>query len=66
MTRTRASIYLDAASNGSESWTVLSSGRPFGVAEVHDLFLSVFGDDPGATARLSPITGVGLFEDPWN
>ena len=46
-------------------WIVASSGLPFNIDMVHDLFLSVFADDPGATHRLSPLSGSDLFQTPW-
>jgi hypothetical protein len=51
---------------GSILWQVTSMGKPFDDDLVHDLFLSVFGDDPMATARLSPLSGFDAFETPWS
>ena len=46
-------------------WQVVSLGRQLDAGLVQDLFLSVFGDDPMATARLSPLSGFDGFETPW-
>lgn len=52
--QTRATIYLVASSSGRHMrWTVAATGTPFTERMVGDLFLSVFGDDPAATMRLS-------------
>jgi hypothetical protein len=42
---------------------VVSLNRQLAGGLVQDLFLSVFGDNPMATAQLSPLFG---FEMPWN
>jgi hypothetical protein len=47
-------------------WLVASRATEFTTDLVHDLFLSVFGDDPLATFRLSPLAGAELFETPWS
>ena len=47
-------------------WLVASRTAEFTTDLVHDLFLSVFGDDPLATFRLSPLAGAELFETPWS
>ena len=47
-------------------WQVASLGTWFDEDLVHNLFLSVFGDDPIATARLSPLSGIDAFETPWS
>jgi hypothetical protein len=51
---------------GEIHWQVVSLNRRLDEGLVHDLFLSVFGDDPMATARLSPLSGFDGFETPWN
>jgi len=63
---TRATMYLVPVTNGGRvGWQVAASGRPFDADVVHDLFLSVFADDPGATSRLSPLSGSSYFQTPW-
>jgi hypothetical protein len=63
---TRACIRLVSAIAGSQMrWFFASQGAEFTADIVHDLFLSVFGDDPLATFRLSPMAGAELFETPW-
>lgn len=47
-------------------WQVASLGIWFDEDLVHNLFLSVFADDPIATARLSPLSGLDTFETPWS
>ena len=51
---------------GTVRWQVASLGTWFDEDLVHNLFLSVFGDDPIATARLSPLSGIDAFETPWS
>jgi hypothetical protein len=64
--RSRVSMYLiPSHADGHITWIVASSGRAFDGEMVQDLFLSVFADDPGATHRLSPLSGADLFETPW-
>jgi hypothetical protein len=46
-------------------WQVAPLGVWFDEELVHNLFLSVFGDDPFATALLSPLSGIDAFETPW-
>lgn len=65
--RTRAYIYLEPVRTGERMrWHVGDTGPEFTPALVHDLFLSVFADDPAATQRLSPVSGMDLFQVPWN
>jgi hypothetical protein len=53
--QTRATIYLVPAVHGGRlRWIVARTGRDFTPHVVDDLLLSVFGDDPAATVRLSP------------
>ncbi len=53
--QTRAIIYLVPAIDGRRlRWIVPPTGREWTAGVVHDLLLSVFGDDPAATTRLSP------------
>jgi hypothetical protein len=47
-------------------WQVVSLDRQLDAGLIQDLFLSVFGDDPMATARLSPLSGFDAFETPWS
>ncbi|HVC80600.1 MAG TPA: hypothetical protein VNL35_08905 [Chloroflexota bacterium] len=47
-------------------WQVASLGTWFDEDLVRNLFLSVFADDPIATARLSPLSGSDAFETPWS
>jgi hypothetical protein len=52
---TRAIIHLTPReTDGTVCWIVRGTGAAFTGESVHDLFLSVFGDEPGATARLLP------------
>ena len=63
---TRATMYLvPIVQGGRVGLQVAASGKPFDVDVVHDLFLSVFADDPGATSRLSPLSGSSYFQTPW-
>lgn len=63
---TRATMYLvPVQKRGRVAWQVAASGRPFDPGVVHDLFLSIFADDPTATSRLSPLSGGGYFQTPW-
>jgi hypothetical protein len=65
--RTRATMYLVPATKRSRIiWQVAASGQPFDPDVVHDLFLSVFADDPSATSRLSPMSGSTYFQTPWD
>jgi hypothetical protein len=65
--QTRLFGYLEPISSEERTlWRVGHSGPEFTPEVVHDLFLSVFGDDPAATQRLSPISGMDLFQIPWN
>jgi DNA-binding phage protein len=64
--RSRLAIYVvPDGEHGRVRWRVATTGRPFTSALVHDLFLSVFGDDPEATLRLSPLSGQDLFQGIW-
>jgi hypothetical protein len=64
---TRGRIRLVPRINGYKlRWLVASRATEFTPDLVHDLFLSVFGDDPLATFRLSPLAGAELFETPWS
>jgi hypothetical protein len=47
-------------------WQVAPLGVRFDEDLVRNLFLSVFGDDPVATALLSPLCGIDTFESPWS
>ena len=47
-------------------WQIASLGIGFDEDLVHTLFLSVFADDPIATALLSPLSGIDAFETPWS
>lgn len=65
--RSRLSMYLaPTEADGQVRWFVPDSDREFTSDLVHDLFLSVFTDDPSATRRLSPLSGSDLFETPWS
>jgi hypothetical protein len=65
--QSRAFIYLmPALEKGRPVWRIEAAEMPFGVDMVHDLFLSVFGDDPVATLHLSPLGGHDLFHLPWS
>jgi hypothetical protein len=64
---TRASMYLVPLEKRKQLlWQVAASGQSFDARVVRDLFLSIFADDPGATKRLSPISGAGYFQTPWD
>lgn len=64
---TRATMYLVPMETRSRVvWRVATSGRTFDADVVHDLFLSIFADDPAATSRLSPLSGGGYFQTPWD
>jgi hypothetical protein len=64
---TRQSLYLaPVVDEGHVAWTIAATGAPFTVDLVHDLFLSVFADDPEATRRISPLSGADLFQSPWS
>lgn len=64
---TRATMYLaPAAKKGRGIWQVAASGQTFDHSVVHDLFLSVFANDPTATRRLSPMSGSAYFQTPWD
>jgi hypothetical protein len=64
---TRATMYLVPVTKKSRVvWQVAVSGRAFDAGVVHDLFLSVFSDDPAATSRLSPMSGGAYFQTPWD
>jgi hypothetical protein len=53
--QTRAIIYLVPSLDGGRlRWIVPRTGREWTAGVVHDLLLSVFGDDPAAATRLSP------------
>jgi hypothetical protein len=63
----RLSIYLvPSDERGHVRWRVATNHQPFTSTLVHDLFLSVFGDDPEATLRLSPLSGHDIFQDIWS
>ncbi len=65
--QTRLSMALmPTPADDSILWQVASMGKQFDDDLVHDLFLSVFDDDPMATARLSPLSGFDAFETPWS
>jgi hypothetical protein len=64
---TRAYIYLEPVKADEQMrWRVGDTAPEFTAEIVHDLFLSVFADDPAATQRLSPLSGMDLFQVPWN
>jgi hypothetical protein len=64
---TRATMYVVPVEKGSRvAWQVAVSGQPFDAGVVQDLFLSIFANDPGATSRLSPLSGAGYFQTPWD
>lgn len=64
--QSRASIYLiPVLEKNHPGWRTEMTGLPFTTATVHDLFLSVFADDPASTLRLSPLGGHDLFQSPW-
>ena len=57
---TRATIYLILSVDGERlRWIVAQTGNEFTARVVDDLLLSVFGDDPAATVRLSPYFSLG-------
>ncbi|HVA92887.1 MAG TPA: hypothetical protein VNL71_23970 [Chloroflexota bacterium] len=65
--RSRLSIYIaPSGERGRACWRVATSSQSFTRALVRDLFLSVFGDDPAATLRLSPLSGHDSFQDVWS
>ncbi len=65
--QTRQPIFLVPVLQAHKvQWQVESMGIEFDKDLVHDLFLSVFGDDPMATCRLSPLSGFDAFETPWS
>jgi hypothetical protein len=67
LSRTRLAIYVVPAIHGEQvRWLVAAKGTEFTADLVHDLFLSVFGDDAAATFRLSPLGGSDLFQTPWS
>ena len=50
-----AVIYLVPSIDGKRlRWIVPQTGREWTAGAVHDLLLSVFGDDQAATTRLAP------------
>ena len=58
--QTRATIYLVPSVDGGRlRWIVAQTGTEFTARVVDDLLLSVFGDDPAATVRLSPYFSLG-------
>jgi hypothetical protein len=58
--QTRATIYLvPSVHGGRPRWIVARTGRDFTPHVVDDVLLSVFGDDPAATVRLSPYFSLG-------
>lgn len=64
--RTRLPIYVVPEEYGEEvRWLVAANGTELTASLVHDLFLSVFGDDASATFRLSPLAGSDVFQTPW-
>lgn len=67
LSHTRSPIYVVPETHGEQvRWLVAANGTEFTADLVHDLFLSVFGDDAAATFRLSPLAGSDLFQTPWN
>jgi hypothetical protein len=63
--QTRCTIDLVPISRGpGVRWVSPTSGDELTVKVLHDLFLSVFADDPQATLRLSPISGLDLYQAP--
>lgn len=65
--RSRLVIYLaPSVGRGVARWRVAATGYACTDALVHDLFLSVFGDDPEATLRLSPLSGHDIYQDIWS
>ncbi|HWE63650.1 MAG TPA: hypothetical protein VHB98_18200, partial [Chloroflexota bacterium] len=64
--RTRLPIYVVPEALGEQvRWLVATDGTELTAGLVHDLFLSVFGDDAAATFRLSCLAGSDLFQPPW-
>jgi hypothetical protein len=62
---TRATMYVvPMEKRGRVAWQVAASGQQFDADVVHDLFLSIFADDPAATSRLSPLSGTVYFQIP--
>jgi hypothetical protein len=58
--QTRATIYLvPSVDSGRLRWLVSQTGNEFTARVVDDLLLSVFGDDPAATIRLSRYFSLG-------
>jgi hypothetical protein len=56
----RATIYLvPSGDSGRLRWIASQTGEAFTAHVVDDLLLSVFGDDPAATVRLSPYFSLG-------
>ena len=62
----RLAIYLVPETRGEQVHWLAMDGTEFTLDLVHDLFLSVFGDDSAATFRLSPMAGSDLFQTPWS
>jgi hypothetical protein len=55
MSETRATVYLTPSiAGGRLRWVMPRTGTEFTARVVDDLLLSVFGNDPAATQRLSP------------
>jgi hypothetical protein len=64
--QTRCTIDLVPISRGPRvRWVSPTSGDEFTLNVIHDLYLSVFADDPRATARLSPVSGLDLYQAPF-
>jgi hypothetical protein len=64
--QTRCTIDLVPISRGpGVRWVSPTSGDELSLNVIHDLFLSVFADDPQATARLSPLSGLDLYQAPF-
>ena len=65
--RSRLAMYVvPGVEQGRVRWRVANGGQAFTSEIVHDLFLGVFGDDPEATLRLSPLSGHDRFQEPWS
>lgn len=63
--QTRCTIDLVPISRGPNvRWVSPTSGDELSLNVIHDLFLSVFADDPQATARLSPLSGLDIYQAP--
>jgi hypothetical protein len=63
--QTRCTIDLVPISRGPRvQWVSPTSGDELTLEVLHDLFLSVFADDPQATAHLSPLSGLDLYQAP--